>query len=754
MKAIGIDLGLEQVVVAIMGPTGPTVLDSFENKPEMRSAVSLKKAKGRQAGSGKEEILVGDTAIDNWPMAPADTIVSIKRLMGRSFSDPEVQRVRSLVSYSIEKPDDGTSGGVCVVMGGRQYTPTDISAQLLARVKKAAEFREGCEITHAVITVPAYFGHTQKDATRKAAIQAGLKVIKILDEPTAAAIAFGADSADGSPQTLLVYDLGGGTFDVSVLMLAGSVFAPLNLQGDMWLGGDDFDQAIIDHALECIREEHGLDPRSEKRFMVELKRAAQKVKERLGSGQNADLTVAGLLRDRDDDLIDIDIPFTRQQFERLIVSMVGRYKPCTCGAANLPDDRTCYVCGKTLTGAERKGKALAIVEKALENAQLTKDQVDFVIMAGNSTMVPLVQESMEREFGANKVLRKIHPKQCVALGAAIAAARIGDQVVCQAPDPTNPKQECGQVNDPDATLPWSSNCSLPSLSESICEGQPRALMEAKSEIPNSVSNGRFKILQHLRTSGITSAYKARVLDEDLIESYRTDIVVLKIPSTNWTAGLAKWRLFGVFRALMQIRSKNVVRYFDVCGFRGKAVAVAEYVEGPSLEALMSSTGPHTPMTIERAPRIAEGVLHGIAALHANHLLHGLIHPNGIAMDADEPKIGDIGRLVEFYNPDWDESPVTHTMVYMSPERLGEQACLASDQWSFAVMFYEMLTGRLPWRECEPWPLIDEILHSDPPAPMELRPGTSSGDSHAHQRLHSQNAAKRSHPSLSVRRSHA
>ncbi len=213
MKAIGIDLGTTNTVVAIVDGPRPKVLDSFESKPEMRSAVSLKKAKGRHAEPGKEEILVGDTVIDNWPLAPADTIVSIKRLMGRSFSDPEVQRVRSLVSYSIEKPDDGTSEGVCVVMGGRQYTPTDISAQLLARVKKAAEFREGCEITHAVITVPAYFGHTQKDATRKAAIQAGLTVIKILDEPTAAAIAFGADSADGSPQTLLVYDLGGGTLD-------------------------------------------------------------------------------------------------------------------------------------------------------------------------------------------------------------------------------------------------------------------------------------------------------------------------------------------------------------------------------------------------------------------------------------------------------------------------------------------------------------------------------------------------------------
>lgn len=195
--------------------------------------------------------------------------------------------------------------------------------------------------------------------------------------------------------------------------------------------------------------------------MVELRKAAQQLKERLSSALSADLVVSGLLRDSDGDLIDVDLHYTREQFERLIVPLVGRYRPCGCGAANLPTDTVCHRCGTKLPGGERKGKALAIVEKALLHAQLTKDQVDFVIMAGNSTMVPLVQSSMEEAFGAKKVLRKIHPKHCVALGAAIAAARLGEQVVCQAPDLSDStgKRECGHVNQPGAAQ--CTKCGAP-----------------------------------------------------------------------------------------------------------------------------------------------------------------------------------------------------------------------------------------------------------------------------------------------------
>ncbi|MDG4597540.1 MAG: Hsp70 family protein [Candidatus Contendobacter sp.] len=458
-KMVGIDLGTTNTVVAIIDGPRPRVLDSQEGKPQIRSAVSLKKRKGRKGDPGTEEILVGDAAVDNWGMAPKDTVLSVKRLMGRGVADPEVQRIRQRATYAVVEPKDGTKDSVRVVIGGKQYSPIEVSAMILQKVKETAEFRLGEPVTHAVITVPAYFSQIQRDATRKAGLKAGLKVIKVLDEPTAAAVAFGVESPDEEPRTLVVYDLGGGTFDVSVLMLAGNVFAPLNLEGDMWLGGDDFDQKIIDHALQHIKNEYEIDPSQDGRFMAELRKAAQTTKERLTAANSADLLITGLLRDDDDNLLDVDLEITRKEFERLIVPLVGRYRECACGAANLREDTHCAQCGQPLRGPERIGKSLQLVHEAIKNANLTTDQVDYVLMAGNSTIVPLVQREMEAEFGSEKVLRTIHPKHCVALGAAITARWVGDRVVCQAPDPADPKRECGHVNDPDAET--CANCGAP-----------------------------------------------------------------------------------------------------------------------------------------------------------------------------------------------------------------------------------------------------------------------------------------------------
>lgn len=455
-KMVGIDLGTTNTVVAIIDGPRSRVLESREGKPQIRSAVSLKKRKGKKSETGAEELLVGDAAVDNWGMAPKDTILSIKRLMGRGVVDPEVQRIRQWATYQVVEPADGTKDSVRVVIGEKQYSPIDISAMILQKAKESAEFRLGEPVTHAVITVPAYFSQIQRDATRKAGLKAGLKVIKILDEPTAAAVAFGVESPDENPRTLVVYDLGGGTFDVSVLMLASNVFAPLNLEGDMWLGGDDFDQVIVDHTLDWIRSEHEIDPTQNGRFMAELRKAAQTVKERLTAASSADLIITGMLHDAHGDLIDVDLEITREEFERMIVPLVGRYRECACGVGNLREDTRCVKCGQPLRGSEQVGKALRLVHEAIKSANLTRDQIDFVLMAGNSTTVPLVQREMEAEFGPEKVLRTIHPKHCVAMGAAITARWIGDRVVCQAPDPADPKRECGHVNDPDAAT--CANC--------------------------------------------------------------------------------------------------------------------------------------------------------------------------------------------------------------------------------------------------------------------------------------------------------
>lgn len=426
-KVVGIDLGTTNSVVAIVDGPVPRVLDNKEAKSQTRSVVGLKRRKSMKGGAS-EEILIGDPALDNWPFATKDTIISVKRLMGRGMNDPEVEKVKRSALFEIVPPSDGTKDSVRVLIGGKEHSPIDISATILRKLKEDAEFRLGEDVTHAVITVPAYFSQIQRDATRKAGLKAGLRVMKILDEPTAAAIAFGVDSGENTePKTILVYDLGGGTFDISVLMWAGNVFAPLNLEGDMWLGGDNLDQVIVDAAISRAKEELGIDPSTNMHFMVAVKKAAQAAKERLSSARSADIIVAGMLRDEGGNLIDFEMEITREEFEGMIRPLIER--------------------------------TVSLTQKALKNAGYTPEQIDYVLMAGNSTTVPAVQQAMEQLFGSPKVTRKIHPKHCVAMGAALLAARLRG-MVCQAPDAADPTRECGHVNQVDATVCERCGASL------------------------------------------------------------------------------------------------------------------------------------------------------------------------------------------------------------------------------------------------------------------------------------------------------
>jgi molecular chaperone DnaK (HSP70) len=475
-KMIGIDLGTTNSVAAIADGPQPRVLDSREARSQTRSVVGLKKRKVKGGGE-TAELLVGDAAMDNWALAPRDTIVSVKRLMGRGSNDPEVAKVRTWALYEIREPSDGTGESLRVVLGGKEYSPVDVSALILKKIKEDAEFRLGEAVTHAVITVPAYFSQIQRDATRKAGLKAGLKPIKILEEPTAAAIAFGLEAGDGTPKTVLVYDLGGGTFDISVLMWAGNIFAPLNLEGDMWLGGDNLDQALVDHVLAHVDREHGLDPRGNARFMAELKKSAQSVKERLSSSASADLVMAGMLQDDAGNLVDVEMEITRDEFDRMILPLVGRYRACACGAANHAREESCAGCGASLRAVPvQDGRALELVKKALAhpNVNMQPSQVDFVLMAGNATTVPLVQQTMEEMFGKEKVLRRVHPKQSVALGAAMVAAWMGEKMVCLAPDPEDRGRECGHVNVEHAKACARCGASL-TLEETITPGETRKM---------------------------------------------------------------------------------------------------------------------------------------------------------------------------------------------------------------------------------------------------------------------------------------
>lgn len=382
-KIIGIDLGTTNTVVATLDIGGSRVLQNSENDYITRSAVALHKG----------NLLVGRAAINCWPLVPKDTIISVKRLMGRSVVDPDVEKAKKTVLYKIVEPSDGTKDSIRVLLGGKEYSPVDISAEILKKVKRDAEAVLGGEVTHAVITVPAYFSDKQRNATREAGLRAGLTVMKILDEPTAAAIAFGIDARSNDAKTVLVYDLGGGTFDISVLMMSAGAFATLNLEGDMWLGGDNFDQIIVDYAVGRIKSEFGVDAAKDDRFMVILKIEAQKAKELLSNARAASIIIPGVLHDKTGELIDIDIDISREYFEESARPLIER--------------------------------TVQLTRKAVENAHLELGDVDCVIMAGNATSMPAVRQAMAGLFGKEKVLLRIHPKYSVAIGAAMAAAIYG-----------------------------------------------------------------------------------------------------------------------------------------------------------------------------------------------------------------------------------------------------------------------------------------------------------------------------------------
>ncbi len=413
-KVIGCDLGTTNSVIAIR-QAEIKVLQSRENQDSIPSVV----------GSHRDQIIVGSLAVDRMMSAPENTIVSIKRLMGRAFRDPEVDRVKSRYLYKIVPPSEGTDDDLRVILGGRQYSPIEVSAQILKKVKEDAELRLNDAVEFAVITVPAYFSDKQRDATRKAGQMAGLKVQKILDEPTAAAIAFGVDNVGpNDAANILVYDLGGGTFDISVLTVVGGIFAQLDIEGDMWLGGDDFDHKIMDCVIEHVNATYEVDAYRNKRFLIELKKRAEQAKKALSTMKSADIQIFGLLQDRDGNLIDVEYELTRDRFEGLIRPEVER--------------------------------SIELVKAAIENARVSIDQIDHVLLVGGSSCIPMVRKALVSLFGKSKVRMDLDPMKCVAVGAAVLAAKLGEQVECSNghlnPGSALTCEECGETLGPKTDL--------------------------------------------------------------------------------------------------------------------------------------------------------------------------------------------------------------------------------------------------------------------------------------------------------------
>ena len=372
-KVIGIDLGTTNSVVSVMEAGEPTVLDNSEGSRLTPSIVAITKGGER---------LVGQVAKRQAVTNPENTIYSIKRLMGRKFDDPEVQRTLKSAPYKITR---AANGDVRVAMGGREYSPPEVSAMILQKLKADAEAKLGEKITQAVITVPAYFNDTQRQATKDAGKIAGLEVLRIINEPTAASLAYGLDKK--KDETIAVYDLGGGTFDVSILQLGEGVFEVKATNGDTHLGGDDFDQRIIDWLADEFRKEQGIDLRKDQMALQRLKEAAERAKIELSSSLQTEVNLPFITADANGPK-HLVMNLTRAKLEQLVSDLIERTR--------------------------------GPVMKALEDAGLRANEVNEVVLVGGQTRMPAIIEMVRKAFG-KEPHKGVNPDEVVAIGAAIQA---------------------------------------------------------------------------------------------------------------------------------------------------------------------------------------------------------------------------------------------------------------------------------------------------------------------------------------------
>ena len=380
-KIIGIDLGTTNSAAAVMMGGEPIIIPSAEGERLVPSVVAVNK---------NGERLVGRVARNQAIINPENTIFSIKRFMGRKASDAEVQRAKSLVPYSISS---APNGDVRVVMDGKDYSSPEISAMILGKIKRDAEAYLGEPVNQAVITVPAYFDDAQRNATIDAGKIAGLEVLRIINEPTASSLAYGLDK-DGKNETIAVYDLGGGTFDISVLEVGDGVFQVKSTSGDTFLGGDDFDLRIIDWLADEFKRENGINLRDDRQALQRLKEAAEKAKIELSSTMQADINLPYITADASGPK-HLVTTLTRSKLEQLTADLIQR--------------------------------SLKPVHQALSDAGLKPSEIDEVVLVGGMTRMPAVQEAVRQLF--NKEPHKgVNPDEVVAVGAAIQAGVLAGDV--------------------------------------------------------------------------------------------------------------------------------------------------------------------------------------------------------------------------------------------------------------------------------------------------------------------------------------
>jgi molecular chaperone DnaK len=381
-KIIGIDLGTTNSVVAVMEGGEPTVIASAEGGRTVPSVVAFTKTGERLVGQ-----LAKRQAVTN----PHNTIYSIKRFMGRRWDDPETKRAKELVSYTVEK--DPKSDGVVVKVAEKTYTPPEISAMILQKLKTDAEAYLGEKITEAVITVPAYFDDTQRQATKDAGRIAGLEVRRIINEPTASALAYGLDKKHD--EKIAVYDLGGGTFDISILELGEGVFEVKATNGDTHLGGDDFDQRVIEWLLAEFKKDQGIDLSKDPQALQRLKEAAEKAKIELSSTSSTEINLPYITADAAGPK-HLVVNLTRAKLEDLVGDLID--------------------------------KTRNPVEAALKDAGLKAGDVDEVILVGGMTRMPAVVDAVKAMFNGKEPHKGVNPDEVVGIGAAIQAGVLAGDV--------------------------------------------------------------------------------------------------------------------------------------------------------------------------------------------------------------------------------------------------------------------------------------------------------------------------------------
>ncbi|MHA7887534.1 MULTISPECIES: molecular chaperone DnaK [Roseicyclus] len=372
-KVIGIDLGTTNSCVAIMDGSQPRVIENSEGARTTPSIV----------GYTEDERLVGQSAKRQAVTNPENTIFAVKRLIGRRLGDAEVEKDKKLVPYKIV---DGGNGDAWVEVRGEKYSPSQVSAQILTKMKETAESYLGEDVTQAVITVPAYFNDAQRQATKDAGKIAGLEVLRIINEPTAAALAYGLDKKD--TKTIAVYDLGGGTFDITILEIDDGLFEVKSTNGDTFLGGEDFDMRIVNYLADEFKKEHGVDLTTDKMALQRLKEAAEKAKIELSSSSQTEINQPFISMGANGQPLHMVMKLTRAKLESLVGDLIkASMKPCAA---------------------------------ALKDAGLSKGDIDEVVLVGGMTRMPKVVEEVTNFFG-KEPHKGVNPDEVVALGAAIQA---------------------------------------------------------------------------------------------------------------------------------------------------------------------------------------------------------------------------------------------------------------------------------------------------------------------------------------------